>query len=517
MFFSVVESGQGFSPTSLPCAYLVIDNWNDWFRFRTQYYLVVFDSNGVEQSIGNVKIGQFGMVESQDRPSIEQTFDEIGDSFFSVGQDDSYYTKLNELGYQLRERILSGLNDLAIKPELFTRALQEEVTSESLLRSVTQSTVSGQFRRLARGGERLTRYSVRYQLPSVSYRPGGTPTLSFDVFPESEPPTNIHVLIGRNGVGKTFLLNRMFRALAEAEPDPVQFGRVESHFLFEETGPQSPIANLVSVSFSAFDPFIPVAAGNLPNSRVRYAYIGLKQQIQQSGAIQDAPKSLESLADEFVNSLRVCRVGARATRLATCLELLNTDPVFREWQISEAIFSQESNVADANAREVFLSLSSGHKIIVLTLTRLVELVEESTLVLFDEPETHLHPPLLSAFIRALSELLTNRNGIAVVATHSPVVLQEVPRSCVWKIRRSGQTTVAERPEVETFGENVGVLTHEVFGLQVTDTVYHRMIAQRVNASGNYEQAIEELHGQVGGEARGIIRALIEEREAESQS
>ena len=268
MFFSVVESG-GFSPTSLPCAYLVIDNWNDWFRYRTQYYLVVFDANGVEHSIGNVKIGQFGMAESQDRPNIETTFDEIGDPFFSVGQDDSYYTNLSNVGHQLRDYILANLNDLAVNPQLFTRALQEAVTNESLLRSVTPSTVSGQFRRLARGGVRLTRYKLVYQLPTASYRPGGTSTLPFDVFPESEPPSNIHVLIGRNGVGKTFLLNGMFRALAEAEPDPVQLGRFESHFLFEETGPQSMIANLVSVSFSAFDPFIAVSAGNLSNSRVR--------------------------------------------------------------------------------------------------------------------------------------------------------------------------------------------------------------------------------------------------------
>lgn len=517
MFFNVVEPGPAFRPDSLPCAYLVVDNWNDWFRFQTMYFLIVFDTNGLEHSIGNVKIGQFGMLESQHRPNIDSTFDQIGDSFFSVGQDDSYYMQLNDLGYQLREHVLASLNDLAVNPELFVRALQEEVTRESLLRSVTQSTVSGQFRRLARGGERLTRYSVRYQVPFASLRPGGTTTLSFDVLPESEPPSNVHVLIGRNGVGKTFLLNGMFKALAENEADPARFGRVESHFMFEDTGPQSTIANLVSVSFSAFDQFNPVVTGNLPNSRVRYAYIGLKQQNQESGSIQNAPKSLESLADEFVNSLRVCRIGARATRLAACLELLNTDPVFREWQISEALFLQDSGAADVSGREVFLSLSSGHKIVLLTLTKLVELVEESTLVLFDEPETHLHPPLLSAFIRALSELLTNRNGLAIVATHSPVVIQEVPRSCIWKIRRPGQTMVAERPEIETYGENVGVLTHEVFGLQVTDSAYLKMITQRVNASGNYEQAIEELHGQVGGEARGIIRALMEEREGENQS
>jgi predicted ATP-dependent endonuclease of OLD family len=88
-------------------------------------------------------------------------------------------------------------------------------------------------------------------------------------------------------------------------------------------------------------------------------------------------------------------------------------------------------------------------------------VEERTLVLMDEPEAHLHPPLLAALIRAVSDLLINRNGVAVVATHSPVVLQEVPRSCVWKLRRHGGGAVVERPEIETFAENIGRLTHEV--------------------------------------------------------
>jgi predicted ATP-dependent endonuclease of OLD family len=82
------------------------------------------------------------------------------------------------------------------------------------------------------------------------------------------------------------------------------------------------------------------------------------------------------------------------------------------------------------ARELFGALSTGHKIVLLTITRLVETVDERSIVLFDEPEAHLHPPLLSALIRALSELLISRNGVAIVATHSPVVLQEVPRTCV---------------------------------------------------------------------------------------
>lgn len=46
----------------------------------------------------------------------------------------------------------------------------------------------------------------------------------------------------------------------------------------------------------------------------------------------------------------------------------------------------------------------------------------------DEPEEHLHPPLVAAFIRALSNLLTYRNGVGIVATHSPVIVQEVPKN-----------------------------------------------------------------------------------------
>ena len=79
-------------------------------------------------------------------------------------------------------------------------------------------------------------------------------------------------------------------------------------------------------------------------------------------------------------------------------------------------------------------MSSGHKIILLTVVNLVNFVEEKTLVIMDEPEEHLHPPLVSAFIRALSELMSYRNGVAIIATHSPVIVQEVPRRCVWKIR-----------------------------------------------------------------------------------
>jgi len=145
-------------------------------------------------------------------------------------------------------------------------------------------------------------------------------------------------------------------------------------------------------------------------------------------------------------------------------------------------------------------------VVLLTITRLVELVEESSLVLIDEPESHLHPPLLSAFVRALSDLLMDRNGVAIVATHSPVVLQEVPRACCWILNRSGREARADRPELETFGENVGVLTREVFGLEVVQTGFHRMVAKAAEGR-NYPQILARFENNLGAEARALARSL----------
>ena len=141
----------------------------------------------------------------------------------------------------------------------------------------------------------------------------------------------------------------------------------------------------------------------------------------------------------------------------------------------------------------------------------VETVEERTLVMMDEPEAHLHPPLLSACIRAVSDLLVNRNGVAIIATHSPVVVQEVPRSCVWKVIRHGHASQVVRPEIETFAETVGILTHEIFGLEVTRSGFHKMLAEAIGDSTTINQVVAKFDNEVGSEGRALISALLAER------
>lgn len=509
--FTVLPHGRRAPQGAKSQAFLLTDNWDDWFTFSTLYSLAVFDADGEEHHAGGVKIGQIGMVDGQRRPNIPDSFDALGDEFFSLGQDDSYYEKLNGLGPQLRDQILRGLCDAALDQDRFVRALNERVTGVSLLRSVTRSTVQGQFARLARGGARLSKYEFSYTAPQSGRARTSPIELSFVVEPESMPPTNIHVLIGRNGVGKTHLLNNMSRSLVDKRPNADTVGVFEGG---TEADDADLFANLVSVTFSAFDPFEP-----LPNRRDRSeglpcAYVGLKRTGTSTDGKPLAPKSPERLSTEFGASVLVCSQGARLVRWRRALEMLEADPIFKAADVASlADPDLEDDEVKTTARKLFGGLSSGHKIVLLTITRLVETVEERTLVLLDEPEAHLHPPLLSAFVRALSDLLVNRNGVAIIATHSPVVLQEVPKRCAWKVRRSGRVVHAERPEIETFGENVGVLTREVFGLEVTHAGFHQLLREAVGDDDNFEDVVAKFDTELGGEARALIRALIANRGA----
>lgn len=494
---------RGWVPREGRGAFLVSDNWDD-YTYKTQFFLKYRDDAGLHD-IGQVKIGRFGMGEDR-RPGIPEQFEELGEEFFSLGQDDSYYRALRDLGGEVREAVLRGLRDAALDRQLFDRAAEEDVFRTSLMRDIRENTVIWQFHRIATGGIPLTPYRFAYDSPPPADDGPGL-RLSFAVEPGSRPPTNIHALIGSNGVGKTRLLNRLARAVADGAATAEEVGVVIHLGDFGMPLPDAasaPFANLVSVCFSYFDPFTPIRQPNV----IEHTYVSINLPPDGVSSAMH-PKDRHALAEEFLGVAQRL-TGPRRRRWERALATLETDPLFRDAEISAGI--EPSSITGGEAFTLFESLSSGHKIVLLAMTHLADRVDERTLVLIDEPETHLHPPLLSAFIRAVSDLLIDRNGVAIIATHSPVVLQEVPRTCVWKLRRSGSLLTADPPEIETFGENVGILTREAFGLEVTRSGFHQEIEKLVGEGLNYEEVIQQFGGQLGGEARAIARALIAARD-----
>ena len=514
--FTVVESTLSIPGEARSHVYLLVDHWDDWFKFRTMFTMLVFDDNGTRHRVGSVKIGQAGLLPAAAAapstgarvPQLPTTFAYLEpNNFFSLGQDEDYYSMLRSLPSKFCETILVSLCDCAYNLTILDRHLNELVMQESLLRSVREGNVRNRLNRLAHGNAELTRFQFQYTLPAAPVEAGQLvppppPSLTFLVEPNSYPPTNVHVLVGRNGAGKTRCIQSLVNAVLGRQSESAPPG-----FLARLGANQSEwdFAGLVSVSFSAFDEF--EASPTAAQLKLRAGFVGLRGLDEQGN---DVLKTKDNLADDFVKSFAVCRDEPRRTRWLRAVATLSTDPLFAEVEVERLLQVEvdwEIGVAHA-----FKKLSSGHAIVLLTTTRLVELVDESTLVVLDEPEGHLHPPLLSAFVRAVSDLLVSRNGVALISTHSPVVLQEVPMSCVWMLRRTRTIAAVERPSMETFGESAGVLTREVFGLEVSNSGFHRMVATVANEPGlRFEDVATRFGGQLGSEAKVLARSLIAQR------
>lgn len=502
--FVTLTSGEPVPLTGAGLVVLGYDDWDDWFEFETTYNVYLFDEAGKRHRLGGIKIGEAG--QTARRANLPREFTTLPTNFFSIGLNEDYYKTLHELGFAAN--VLPYLNDMAVKLDVFERFKGERVASVSLFRTVDGDRVRNKFHRLANGNAELTSYAFEFVLDEAADNDDGA-VLRFDVEPSSKPPSNVHTLIGRNGVGKTTCLNNIARAYVDnLVTGQALDGSGKSRLRVYSEGGGGSFVNLISVTFSAFDPFF---TESRPTTG-RYSYIGLKESLpakSQTADISYRVKSPDDLTRDFIKSGLKCLEPLKKARWKAALANLGSDPIFAESEIIE--LTDDTDDTDAwkeSAAIVFRRLSSGHKIVLLTITRLVELVEEQSLVLLDEPESHLHPPLLSALIRTLSELLTAQNGVAIVATHSPVVLQETPKHCAWILDRSGNTARARRPVPETFGENVGRLTHEVFGLEVTDTGFYEMLRQAAGRLKDFDAVEAEFGSQLGAEARSILHALL---------
>ncbi|UYO96050.1 ATP-binding protein [Microbacterium sp. M28] len=436
------------------------------------------------------------------------------DRYASIGQTEEYYERMRSLlGAERMQEALHALGDLAEDPTRLDFFREHDVVSSSLMREVSAATIKNKFRRMVLSGGGNAAYDFVYARPSQSPLPVPDTTLEFEVVPGSTPPSNVHALIGRNGSGKTTILRSMARALLGGGIVTPKDGSFRSR-----DGGSLDIANLVYVSFSAFDEAeLPVLDKQLQWS-VPYSYVGLQYipghepdppgpELPEPLTMEKATRPPSALGTDFAASAKnVIAKGWRESWL-TALRTLESDPNFHEAEVSQlASESADEDRIVADALALWQTLSTGHKIVLLTITRLVETVVERTLVLADEPEGHLHPPLLAALIRAISDLLQERNGVAIVATHSPVVLQEVPRKCAYKLLRVGRSQSAERPTIETFGESVGMLSSEVFSLELSDSGFHRMLTAAALQLGSYEAVVDHFHGELGFEARALLRS-----------
>ena len=218
-------------------------------------------------------------------------------------------------------------------------------------------------------------------------------------------------------------------------------------------------SRVIAISYSAFDRFSRPEV--TPYSS--YIYCGIRD--------ERGNMSQRALNGSYNrNRRRIKEHGREKDWIRYILEILGDAEGLTRDRLYEEMHSEDGT-------QLLAELSSGQAILCHFVTALLAWIEPESIILFDEPETHLHPNAVANLFLVLSDILAEYESYAVVATHSPVVLQEVPSRRVLHFVREGDTTTAELLPVESFGESVTELTRHVFKTFEVDSLYKNVLAE----------------------------------------
>lgn len=96
-------------------------------------------------------------------------------------------------------------------------------------------------------------------------------------------------------------------------------------------------------------------------------------------------------------------------------------------------------------------------------TQSIAAIETGSLLLLDEPETHLHPKYISDLIDILYSLLRATKSVAIIATHSAYIVREVSRENVKVLSLEDGILSFDTPRMQTFGASIDTISQFAFG------------------------------------------------------
>jgi len=180
-------------------------------------------------------------------------------------------------------------------------------------------------------------------------------------------------------------------------------------------------------------------------------------------------------------------------------------------EIWAAIYPKKDPVRLINGK--LYPLSSGELAFLQFAVQACLFIENGTLVLLDEPETHLHPSLITSFIELLDNLLQQSGSIAILATHSAYFVREVSSEQVLVFKESEQGHISiERPILKTFGANVGAISHFVFEDKLANRLTKKIELAIENNPDARFKIFEELKAELSIEALMLLKEKYREIE-----
>ncbi|QRY55961.1 AAA family ATPase [Sphingobacterium siyangense] len=465
-----------------PCFKLTKIEWDD-FGYHTLYNVYYHEDDGSSVNIGRAKFYD----KETDSGELPEMFSMLDDNYCSLGLDNSYYEKLREkLDKVASDYYVEAVNDLAINRGIridFERTL---AFRQSLLRGsdAQKSYKEGYY--IYNGIVRKESFDFEFSTTiGKALKPH---KIHFKFTEDDVLPFRIKVLIGKNGTGKTHYLSKLASTLS---------GLAEEGTFNSEFAPS--FSRVITISYSLFDRF-----PRPENTKgFSYYYCGFR-----GGRGFLTPNQMNT---RFLKAIKILQESRQMIYFAKCLsDVLSGD-------IADELLDEEFEDLRKESFKLFDSnnyskYSSGQLIMILVLAELIAYITEDSLVLIDEPETHLHPNSISLFINVINKILSKYESYAIIATHSPQIVQEVPAKDIVVLERNDKMASTREVGLETFGENLNTITQRIF-YTINNDEYYRIYLTRLAKKMDYDSiitAFEEKSQPLGLNAKMYLQSLYEE-------
>ncbi|MCU5726668.1 ATP-binding protein [Bacillus toyonensis] len=146
-----------------------------------------------------------------------------------------------------------------------------------------------------------------------------------------------------------------------------------------------------------------------------------------------------------------------ASLLELLFELNNSNEYYKVF--NDLIFNKDG-------RELrFSQMSSGELTMFFRFFPLIDKVCDQSIILIDEPETHLHPRWIKNYINLIVKLLGNFKVHIIIATHSPLIASDVPKECIVGLKRNKNNEIVQYHVNEnTLGGETSDILQDVFNI-----------------------------------------------------
>lgn len=482
----------------MPALILKAGGWDD-YGYKTSFFLTYRKENGDKISIGDVKIGS-----ADYKPDGNAFVDEIMDSFytdgrlpekfFSLGQDLEYYRRIKEIFPECYQQILENLRDCVVLSTLAEKVEQEGVFKNSLLRSEYQKDSQSAQEAFDYGmdilkyGEKKLNQTFEY---FYTYENNASLRIHFDFIGSDLFPRRLYALIGDNGVGKTTLLNDIPVKLRK------QKKLVSEHF-FE---PYPLFKKIITISLNQYDSFDPPERSESFN----YVYCGLVDKETKN-------YNKENIANRTIDSLFFIYRHDREYILWDVLNELVDGTLIEKLSNLLIIYKRDKEIDENKIRNdihlVLNGLSSGQNSILSVFANVLAEIRFNSLLLMDEPETHLHPQAISKLMKMLLGILEYYKSFCILATHSPLIIRELTSDCVYVMESIGTDRSVRFIGSESLGANLTTLTNEIFGINDEDSYYVKKIKALKDSGKSEEEIISLIKSKTGHPVSLSLRLFI---------